>query len=245
MLPRFVWQWLIRSGPPNERSDAFTKLAESTPDNRQRHAVIEEFGGAVVISTVLMEWNITGGRPGSVTAFRFLGHPNALGAAYFTTVQDFMTRLRGQIPNDVQWIVNPQILIIDETTGDLIGTKDDLIPPVPVRGLWASRWLDGLGIRLELLCGPAPGEIRPLVGHYKLVPWISPGGTAGQVIPSAVTAPRSAMAAWLTGANGRGVQPCVWRRPKPGRAGVALAVTSTRVRTEWTQITRHRRRLPQ
>lgn len=197
----------------------------------------------VVISLVQMGWNITNGRPGGVTAFRFLGHANALGAAYFTTVGDFMIRLRGQVPNDVQWVVNPQIIMLDEATGDIVGTKDDLPPPAPLRGLWAGGWRDGLGIRLELIAAVPAGEMRQLRGHYKLVPWSGLGGNAGQIQPAAIVAPANAMSAWLTAANGRGVQPCVWRRPKPGTPGFALPALSTRVRPRFTQMTRHRRRI--
>lgn len=161
-----------------------------------------------------------------------------------------MANVRSFVPNDFTWEFGD----FDEESGEWLAkvehrddSTDEILAvlefpaPLPLRASGAGVWRDGLGVKVKLHTG-ARRNRRQVVGHWKVVPYITSSGS-GTPSTATLAALQTAVRNWLVATLAAGFQPVVFRRASSVEGPEVLPVLSVTVPPVWTQMTRRRRRL--
>jgi hypothetical protein len=156
---------------------------------------------------------------------------------YVEAVGAFWVALQGAISDNVSWIVQSEVAIIDEATGNLTG-----IETVPSTGSTGTASDEELPFQTQALVRLNTGEFvhnRRVRGRI-FIPAMGESNNVGGLPSSGLRASLDAAAETLRTSNG-GVM-CVWSRPfagkegNPARTGTKHFVTSAEVSTQWAVL---------
>lgn len=173
------------------------------------------------ISRLRVSWTGGGVIGGGVSTFYFAGadgaNPGAVRSFFNASPLLFPASVTITVPNNGD--------VIENTTGDLVGTWTSGGALAPVSGTNTGDFAMGVGMRVRwLTAGIVAG--RRVNGSTFLVP-IASGifDTDGTLDGATVTAEKTAADALVAAAPAL----CVWSRPTPSRAGSSHLVMSTQV----------------
>lgn len=148
------------------------------------------------------------------------------GTEYTDLVFDFWTACNAQLVNDVQWSVNPNLDVIEDTTGDLV----DFLVGGPAVTTAGGNSTDNLAAPLQTLLRLSTGAVvgsRRLQGRLFIPgpPAASVGATNGPTAASR-TAYQTAAAGLITASSTPGPWR-IWSRPVAAAGGVAARAGSS------------------
>lgn len=151
-------------------------------------------------------------------------------------VKSFFQSFALALPNNVTITIPQDGDLIDDATGNLVGTWSESSGGGTVQGGTAGDYAQGVGMQIRWQTGGIVGN-RKVVGSTFIVPVTGAVFAAdGTLDDATVTANRTA------GTNLITAQPTlrVWSRPRVGRAGSSYAVTACRApdRVSWLRSRR-------
>lgn len=157
-------------------------------------------------------------------------------------VRHLWTSLIAQLPNELTLTVDPQVDLIDETSGQLINTLVATPTPAGVTGTASAGYAAGCGIKITWETGQVANGRRKRAFTY-VVP--AAGGlydTDGTLTSSALGSFNTAADNMLNDLNTASLKLNAYHRPAKGAStgGIAYAVSSRTVKDK-TAILRSRR----
>lgn len=176
-----------------------------------------------------MEWVGAGVVGASTSTFYTRGLAGSTTAALGV----WMNAVKTFIPDDVSWIIDGAGDMIEDSTGELVGSWT--ATPVNINATAASNYTVGVGLRQVWNTAGIHGGKRvrgstfvvPVGGHC----W----GLDGRATPASLTAFNAAAAALLA-TSSVGGNLCVWSRPIVGRPGASHVITSASMGSDPTWL---------
>jgi hypothetical protein len=170
------------------------------------------------------EWVVPNAGPAFSVMHFEASNPGGLQAS-INALRAFMASWAAYLPDDVSITFPAEAILIDETTGQMVGSQS-IAPPAGFTGGVSGVWAGGAGFRIDWQTGQIYNG-RRLRGRTFVVPAAAAAFGAGGLVAGAVrTAIGTSAATFIAATQNAGCPLRIYRRPKVDDIGSGGNVTA-------------------